>query len=411
MAIIEYEGNDDVLVYKFPYTEFNIQSQLIVHESQEAVFLKDGQIVDTFPPGRYPLDMNKFSGLNQSIDLTFSGENLIHGEIYFVNKAVTMNYKWGTRSRTKVEDNKYKLFLEIGACGTLGLKVINPCKLLQKIAGSKPVLTGEACLEYFRERISASVKQYLARVMGKKEMSFILLEMYLIDFSAAVEGMLQVKFRDIGVELYDFVIGTIYIPEEQYKVVSRGKQDVQEAKYRQEIKLIEAQGDADAEVIRAKGRAERRRIEGYNWADEQIAEIMKLYAANVSIYQNQMDMAGQTPMALAFRNILREGAMTGENFSEGPLNFGLDDPLANVDPLIKAEDVLKPDNLTGFEDGFGPDVSFGFNLIVDTKPEVKEKEPVKTENEKTVRISFECYKKYRTLIPLSDHEIREYTAT
>lgn len=91
------------------------------------------------------------------------------------------------------------------------------------------------------------------------------------------------------------------------------------------------------------------------------------------------------------------------------MNYGMAQHL--LESFVRQSDGTYRINLTGFEDGFGLDISPGFNLIVDIKPEVKKKEPVKTENEKTVRISVECYKKYRTLIPLSDHEIREYTAT
>ena len=49
--IIKYEGDSKTLVYKFPEEDFNTFSQLIVHESQEAILFKDGQMCDTFGPG------------------------------------------------------------------------------------------------------------------------------------------------------------------------------------------------------------------------------------------------------------------------------------------------------------------------------------------------------------------------
>ena len=57
--VIKCDGKDcgnDVFVWKFPGEDFNTLSQLIVHESQEAIFFKDGQALDTFGPGRYTLD-------------------------------------------------------------------------------------------------------------------------------------------------------------------------------------------------------------------------------------------------------------------------------------------------------------------------------------------------------------------
>ena len=53
--IIQYEGPNDVLVHKHEAEDFNTMSQLIVHESQEAVFFKNGQALDLFGPGRYTL--------------------------------------------------------------------------------------------------------------------------------------------------------------------------------------------------------------------------------------------------------------------------------------------------------------------------------------------------------------------
>ena len=42
-SIIKYEGDNETLVWKHPIEDFNLGSQLIVHESQEAVFFRDGQ--------------------------------------------------------------------------------------------------------------------------------------------------------------------------------------------------------------------------------------------------------------------------------------------------------------------------------------------------------------------------------
>ena len=50
-SIIKYEGDADTLVWKHPIEDFNYGSQLIVHESQEAVFLRDGQALGTYGPG------------------------------------------------------------------------------------------------------------------------------------------------------------------------------------------------------------------------------------------------------------------------------------------------------------------------------------------------------------------------
>lgn len=59
--VIKYEGDNSTLIYKHPAEDFNTLSQLIVHESQEAVFFSDGQALDSFKAGRYTLETKKHS--------------------------------------------------------------------------------------------------------------------------------------------------------------------------------------------------------------------------------------------------------------------------------------------------------------------------------------------------------------
>lgn len=208
LDVITYEGSNEVLVYKYPNTEFNTLSQLIVHESQEAVFFRDGKMLDSLGPGKYTLHTGNIPLLSKLINLPTGGESPFRCEIYFINKALALNYKWGTTSLTRIIDPKFNLVLDIGASGILGLKVINPRMLVAKIVGTESILTAETCLTYFRENISARVKEYLARVMSKPEMSFIVLERYLSDFSKAIQDLLHEVFSDVGVDLYNFFISS-----------------------------------------------------------------------------------------------------------------------------------------------------------------------------------------------------------
>lgn len=46
--VIKYNGEADELVWKFPYDNLTTGAQLIVNESQEAVFFKGGAVADVF---------------------------------------------------------------------------------------------------------------------------------------------------------------------------------------------------------------------------------------------------------------------------------------------------------------------------------------------------------------------------
>ena len=50
-SVIKYEGDNSTFIWKHPCEDFNTSSQLIVHESQEAIFFLNGQALDLFGPG------------------------------------------------------------------------------------------------------------------------------------------------------------------------------------------------------------------------------------------------------------------------------------------------------------------------------------------------------------------------
>ena len=51
--LIKYEGDNSSFIWKYPHEDFNRSTQLIVNESQEAIFFANGQAAESFGPGRY----------------------------------------------------------------------------------------------------------------------------------------------------------------------------------------------------------------------------------------------------------------------------------------------------------------------------------------------------------------------
>ena len=83
--VIKYEGDNQTFVWKHPREDFNTGSQLIVHESQEAIFFLNGQALDSFLPGRYELETQNIPLLNKIINIPSGGESPFHAEVYFIN--------------------------------------------------------------------------------------------------------------------------------------------------------------------------------------------------------------------------------------------------------------------------------------------------------------------------------------
>ena len=78
LDVIKCEQDNALLVWKHPAEDFNTASTLIVHESQEAVFFKNGQVADVFPAGRYVLKTENIPVLRRIMNLPTGGEKLLH---------------------------------------------------------------------------------------------------------------------------------------------------------------------------------------------------------------------------------------------------------------------------------------------------------------------------------------------
>ena len=86
--IIKYEGDNSTFVWKHPNEDFNSLTQLIVHDSQEAVFMLNGEVLDIFGAGRYTLETQNIPKLGKLLNRTTGDETPFHAEVYFINLAV-----------------------------------------------------------------------------------------------------------------------------------------------------------------------------------------------------------------------------------------------------------------------------------------------------------------------------------
>lgn len=316
--IIKYEGDEKTLVWKSPIEDFNTGTQLIVHESQEAVFFRDGQALDTFGPGRYTLETSNIPLLKKLVNIPTDGKTPFHCEVYYINKVLALNVKWGTTSKFEVLDPKFFVQLNVGASGAMEIRIKDTRKFLIKIVGTQREVTTDKIVEYFKEKIVVKVKTHLSRIMS--EVSYVVINQHLEDISEALKAKLAEEMEEYGIEVANFYLSTIFISEDEKKKV----QDVLNKKMEQGML-------------------------GYNWMDEQIADIAKKYVSNPgsSASNNVTGMMAQMPVAMAFGQMLSGTAQpfmeqSINNFGSGQANQG---NLGN----IGLSDPTKPtQNPTGF---------------------------------------------------------------
>lgn len=306
-SLIKYEGDNQTLVWKHPIEDFNLGSQLIVHDSQEAIFFRDGQALDLFGAGRYTLTTQNLPLLEKLYKLPTNADTIFHSEVYFINKTVQMGIKWGTDSKVRFFDPATGLPIEIGASGQFSLKVCDSRKLLIKLVGTASEFTHEDVIDgnygmkptiaKFRAMIMTKVKSNLARIIKKCQINILEVDEKLDMISESLRDCINEMLVEYGLLMPEFYVTTIVTPdddpnfsrlkqqhadmflkirEEQIRKAeaeASAERQTVEAQTAARMKIIGAQGDAEALKLRAEAEAAEMRMKGYTYQQETARQV------------------------------------------------------------------------------------------------------------------------------------------
>lgn len=289
--VIKYEGDNTTFIWKHPCEDFNSFTQLIVHESQEAVFYMNGEALDMFGAGRYTLETQNIPLIGKALKLATGGNTPFHCEVYFINKTEQMSIKWGTDSKVQYIEPTYKFPISIGASGEMSLRADDSRKLLLKLVGTENYLGQQKLVSFFRAFLMTRVKTYIAQVVKANAINIFEIDENLTLFSEAIKALLVNDFAEYGVALEQFFVTTIVKPDgepqyERFKELHfRQYADIAEAKLRQQTSLIDAQTDAQKTIIASQALATKRAQEGYTYQQERGFDVAEKVAENEAVGQ------------------------------------------------------------------------------------------------------------------------------
>lgn len=303
ISVIKYEGPNNVFAWKHPIEDFNSGSQLIVHESQEAIFFKNGKALDLFGSGRYTLETENIPLLRETFTVPSNAETLFHAEVYFVNLTTQMGIKWGTDSKVRLFDPASGLHIEIGAYGSFNLRVTNSRKFLVKVVGTEggfsqgQLLVGDGFTTgKFKSLIMNKVKANLARIIKEQNINILEIDEHLDKLSEVMRVSINETLDDYGMVMPEFFITSIMTPDEdpnfrrlkqqfadktlkvreeevrQAEAEAAQKRKLVEAETEAQLKMVGARGDAEAVKIKAQAEAEAYKMQAFAEAAEMQAK-------------------------------------------------------------------------------------------------------------------------------------------
>lgn len=384
-SIIKYEGDNETLVWKHPIEDFNLGSQLIVHESQEAIFFRDGQALDLFGPGRYTLETQQLPILEKLYQLPTDTEGTFHSEVYFVNLTTQMGIKWGTDSKVRLFDPMTGMHIELGASGEFNIRVTNSRKLILKLVGTtgelkQDQLLGGSGKSLFRSMVMTQVKSYLAAVIRENGINVLEIDERLMELSDALKARINPRLAEYGLEMVDFFVGRVVTPDddpnfrrmkeqfaEQYLNVRQEQIRKNVAVAEAERKAVEAQTAARMKVIGAQGDAEVLKIQ-----KQAEAEAYRMQAAAEA---EEMRMKGYTYQQETARQVgleAMQNGITGNGSGVGGLGdiAGLGVTLGAMGSVVNmTKDALNPvmDTAGQMGQSIGGAISGGWDCVCGEK--------------------------------------------
>ncbi len=258
------EGSDgeEILVYKHEAEDFNTHSQLIVHASQEAVFFKDGRDLDVFDAGKHTLTSDNLPILGKLMRIPTDGQTPFHCEVYFINKIILNDLRWGTSEPIPVEDPIEHVNVHLRASGYIGAHIVDGRKFLRKVVGTRAVYTKTEFTNYLRAKLIERVKGTLGQAMVAQQIGVLNISAYMTPLSDELKKQLLPFFDDYGISLDNFSFNTITPLEEDLRAIN-------------EAKIAARKLD-----LESAARARMREREGYTYQQEHSFDVLKAAAQN-----------------------------------------------------------------------------------------------------------------------------------
>jgi membrane protease subunit (stomatin/prohibitin family) len=194
--------------------DFRIGSQVIVRDSQAAVFFRDGRSMDVFNAGSHTIATANIPLLVDYIGKAFSGQTPFKAEVYFVSLREFLDLKWGTPTPITIKDPELGM-ARVQARGTYAVAVTDPQLFVNKIVGTQGIYRTSDIQGFFRSMVLTK----LTDLVGEMGKSVIELAGMSEELTMGVRAKAAEEFEARGVNLTSVYVEYIGPTEETAKAI------------------------------------------------------------------------------------------------------------------------------------------------------------------------------------------------
>ena len=212
IEVIEWlDPTQDTMLYRFPVAGQEIKNgaQLIVRESQAAVFVFEGQVADVFEPGKYDIDGGNTPILSKLGAWKYGFNSPFKSEVYFVNTKQFTEMKWGTSNPIMLRDADFGI-VRLRAFGAYSLRVADPSEFIKQIAGTNAHFQTED----IEGQLKRAIVTEFSDALGEMKIPALDLAAQYKEFGEAIRANINEDFKGYGLEVTKFYVENISLPPE-----------------------------------------------------------------------------------------------------------------------------------------------------------------------------------------------------
>jgi len=212
------ETDDNLLAYRYPMQDMEIQNggRLTVRESQVALFVNEGRIADVFAPGSYTLTTRNLPVLTDLMNWDKGFQSPFKSDVYFFSTRLRIDQRWGTATPITIRDKEFGA-LRLRGYGIYAYRIADPKLFYNSVSGTRDAYYVSDLEGQLRNTVVAKMTE----VFAPGEVAFLDMAAHQSELAERIAGELKPAFTKLGLELAQFVVENLSLPEELQKVLDQ----------------------------------------------------------------------------------------------------------------------------------------------------------------------------------------------
>ncbi|MEN9372508.1 MAG: hypothetical protein RIR79_60 [Pseudomonadota bacterium] len=217
--IIQWTEEDNgTLAWRFPMQDMEIQNggQLVVRESQMAVFVNEGKIADVFGPGTHKLTTQTLPVLTYLKNWDKLFESPFKSDVYFFSTRQQIDQKWGTPQPITIRDKDFGM-VRLRAFGNYAFRISDPKLFHTEISGTRD----EYPVSDLDGQLRGLILQNISTAIASSGIPFLDLAMNQMEFAKVLKNQMIPEMEKLGLKLENMTVQNVSLPEELQKILDQ----------------------------------------------------------------------------------------------------------------------------------------------------------------------------------------------